>query len=319
MIKDAIKRRGVKSTEILVTSDFYDADRKARAKVHIVRFAFKKLKLDQEPDHQRYRKTLGHGENSPFQMFIENELGLHKTYSSTTEKFNESVEKEKVRQSLKTEGTKSYELVVSKGVLWALLDNYEHRLERVLEQYKSISKLDPVLLSGLGVNYENLRAGIKDKLFGYRNVFWQLLFEHLDAISSRLISKHKTDLLNTLKANALDFTYTNAIFVLNFAVDCANEKIEQSLVDVFRDLTSAESIKSYYISNQHIYRDDWRYNRESEAQKKAKYQLDYRFIYSTYSNFSTNSWEHGLNESARGFTNDLKVIFKLLGYSDIYT
>jgi len=319
MIKDAIKRRGVKSSEILDTSDFYDADRKARAKVHIVRFAFNRFKLDEKPEHRRYRKTLGHGDNTTFQMFIENELGLHKTYSDTTEKFNAHVEKEHVRQSLKTEGTKSYDIVVSKGVLWALLDNYEHRLQQVLEQYKSISTLDPVLLSELGVNYDNLRAGIKDKLFGYRNVFWELLFEHLDAISSRLISKHKTDLLNELKANALDFTYTNSIFIIQYAVSLANEKIELSLVDVFRDLTSADSIKSYYVSNQHIYRDDWRYNRESEARKKAKYQLDYRFIYSTYSNFSTNSWEHGLNESARGFTNDLKVIYKLLGYSDIYT
>lgn len=82
-------------------------------------------------------------------------------------------------------------------------------------------------------------------------------------------------------------------------------------------LTSEESIRRYYVSNQHVFRDNWRHN-HGENNSKAMYMLDYRFIYSAYSNFSTDSWKTGLNESASGFTNDLLVVMKLLGYSELH-
>jgi hypothetical protein len=187
--------------------------------------------------------------------------------------------------------------------------------KKTLGQYKKISELDPVLLKELGVEYDGIRKGVKEKLFGYRNVYWSLLFEHLDAISSRLTSKHKKDLLNKLSANALDFTYLNAIYIISYAVEMGNELIEQSLIDVFQSLTSPDSISRYYKSNQHVYRDDWRYNKEQF--KASKFALDYRFISSSWSNFSSNSWEKGLNESARSFCDDLMVAFNLLGYGRI--
>lgn len=316
MIKDAIKRRGVKRVDVIGKSDFYDAERKARCKVHIVRFAFHDLDVQKAKSGRHYKDTIGQSKESPFQLFIENELNLKKSYSETTQAFEAFKEKERVRKDMATEGTKCCDLVASKGILWALLDKYERDLASVLEQYKSISKLDPSLLKELGVEYGNIRDGIKAKLYGLRNIYWEILFEQLDAISSKLIGKHKTDLLNTLKANNLDLTFKNALYVIEFAVDWANERIEMSLVDVFKDLTNSESISAYYKSNTHLYKDDWRYN-ESSDHKKSKYLLDYRFIYSSWSNFHTESYKHGLNESARAFTSDLMVVFGSLGYGNI--
>jgi len=317
-IKDAMKMRGVKYAEILAESDFLTADRAARAKVHVIRFSFDDLNPDNIKDFsRRYRPTVGRDSTDPFNLFIENELGLKKTYSETTEKFNEYTERERIRKAMATAGSQSFELVESKGVLWALLDNYEIDLAKTLDQYKLISKIDAQLLQELGVDYDALRKGAKEKLLGYRNVYWSLLFEKLDALSSRLTSKHKKDLLQKLSSNALDFTYTNAIYIINYAVEIANELIEQSLIDVYQDLTSPDAISRYYKSNQHVYSDDWRYNQDES--KKAKYLLDYRFIHTNWSNFYTESYKNGLSDGARGFCDDLLVAFKLLGYSNLYS
>ncbi len=318
MIQNAIERRGIKTTKVLAESDFLDAHRQARAKVHIVRFAFNDFEEEakvcsERPNRRGYKPTIGRDGNDPFQIFIEDELGLKKSYSSTTNKFYEFAEKERVRKAMQTEGTPSFELVASRGILWALLDNYERDLTHVLTEYKKISVLDSALLQELGIEYDALRTGLKEKLFGFRHVYWSLLFDELDVLSSRLTSKNKQRLLNTLSANALDFTHTNATYIIGYAVEMANELIESSLIEVFKELTSEKSIQRHYKSNEHMYNDNWRHN-DNSPNDKARYLLDYRFVSSHWSNFSSNSWEKGLNEDARRYCDDLIVAFKLMGY-----
>ena len=322
ILKDAIKRRGITDVDVLGESDFYDAERQARAKVDIVCFSFADMPSEERLALRRarnphYKPTLGAGGNSPFQMFIENELGLVKTTSKSTKEFKEFEQKERIRKAMATEGSKSCELVKSSGVLAALLDNYDRDMQHILEQYKKIATVPGELLDELGVNYDSLVSGVKDKLFGLRQVYWQLLFENLHAISSRLISAHKIELLNTLNANALDFTEKNTIYIVNYAVAIANEKIEQGLVSVFKKLTDKESILKYYASNQHVYHDNWRYNDGRDFSIDSKRMLDYRFVYSSWSNFHNESYKHGLNDNAREFVSDLKVVFTLLGYSQL--
>ncbi|MFV8456180.1 DUF4942 domain-containing protein [Vibrio owensii] len=317
IIGQAMERRGIKTTTVLAESDFLDAHRQARAKVHIVRFAFNDFEQESSafPDRRHYKPTIGLKGHDPFQIFIEDELGLKASYSSTTNKFYEFAEKERVRKAMQTEGTASYELVASRGLLWALLDNYERDLERVLMEYKKISALDTALLQELGVEYEGLRTGLKEKLFGFRHVYWSLLFDELDVLSSRLTSQNKQQLLNTLSANALDFTHTNATYIISYAVEMANELIESSLIEVFKALTCEKSIQRHYKSNEHMYQDNWRHHQDS-PNDKARYLLDYRFVSSHWHNFSSSSWgaSSGLVEDARRYCDDLMVAFKLIGY-----
>jgi hypothetical protein len=324
-IKQAIESRLIKDVSILAEMDFLNADRVARAKVDIIRFSFNDFeaeiaKVEKNSNRRKFHYTpiIGQSSVDSFQQFIENELGLKKTYSNTTNKFSEQCERERVSKALQDESSPSHALVVSRGVLAALLENYEMDLSHVLCEYKKISTLDPELLQELGVRYEDLREGVKAKLFGYRNVYWSLLFDHLEVLTERLKSNHKTRLLNTLKSNALDFTRTNAIYIVNYAVSMANELISESIIDVYKNLTCEASISRYYKSNGHMFKDNWRHNLASEeAANKAKYLLDYRFIVSSWENFSTHSWESGLSESSQQFINDLKVVFLLLGYSNM--
>ncbi|MBT0587976.1 DUF4942 domain-containing protein [Alteromonas oceanisediminis] len=334
LIKQAIKSRGIEFSEIITTSDFLDAERKARAKVHLVRFSFVDLSqeaLEEEKDaagerwEQRryhYRPDLGIKATSPFLKFISEELGLHKTTSETTDKFHEYVERQRVKAEMKKEGTESFELVKSRGVIWALLESYERNMQHTLNQYKTIGKLDGNLLSELGIKYEDLLESVRAKLYGWRGVFWGLLFDELDAIKEKLTAENKKTLLNQLSATALDFTYKNCVYVIQYAVEMGNELIEESLIDIYKSLTNADSIKTYYKSNTRVFDDSWRYNRyhgDGESlDRQSKRMLDYRFVISTWGNFGHNSWDHGLNESARQFTDDLIVAFRLLGYGNLY-
>ena len=252
-----------------------------------------------------------------FQLFIENELGLVQTHSETTNKFNELQEKERIRAEMAQEGTRSYELVKSEGVLAALLEHYEQDMQQILEQYKNISKIDSSLLAELGVKYDAIRESVKEKLFGMRNLYWNLLFTHLTPISSRLTTNFKNQLLTTLNNNALDFTMKNALYIVDFAITYANNLVEDSLISVFRDLSCESSIKRYYRSNERMYNDRWRHN-NTEDYKQCKILLDYRFIYSSWGNFGNYDWQRGLNESARDFTHDLLVVMRLLGYGNLY-
>lgn len=336
-IKTAIKTRGLKYWKVIDRSDFFDGERQARAKVHLVRFSFinvsqealEKSKAQQERDFKEdrhnwhyYRPSLNKNVTCPFQQFIENELGLRKTHSETTQKFSEFEQKERIRAEMQDSESACFEIVKSEGILTALLNNYERDLQCVLNQYKLISELDGNLLAELGVEHKCIVEGVRSKLYGFRNVYWGLLFEQLDTLKSKLISTHKKDLLNTLAANALDFTYTNAIYIISFAVKKANELIEESLVDVFKNLTNKASIKTYYTSNTHVFEDDWRYchrwSNSSSEHKKCKRELDYRFVHSSHSNFGNYSYERGLNENTRAFTSDLVVVFGLLGYINLY-
>lgn len=322
-IKEAMKARGLEYAKVLDASDFYNAERQARAHVELVRFSF--TDLDEQTRFERngrdYKPHIAMDVTDPFQQFLDEELGLRKTHSATTNEFNVYSEQQRVQAEMDKEGTPSYELAQSRGVLHALLENYEHDLQRTLAQYKKISELDGKLLAELGVEYDALRKGVKEKLFGYRNVYWGLLFTNLEAISSRLITKYREELLNKLKANNLDFTYNNAVYIISYAVDYANELIDESLISVYCDLTSEDSIKRYYVSNERVFTDNWRYNCEStkQAKRESKRVLDYRFIYSSYSNFSSYSWERGLNEGAFRFLEDMKVVGTLMGYSNIRT
>ncbi|WP_026959853.1 class I SAM-dependent methyltransferase [Aliagarivorans taiwanensis] len=317
-IQEAISARGSLTATVLASSDFVDAERQARAKVDVVRFAFNDFAEDAERialwserrSNYRYRPTLGANMTCPFQCFILRELGLKQTYSETLGKFREYQELERVRAELKEPGTEGYELVKSEGILTALLANYEARLQHFLTQYKAIGGLDASLLQEMGVEHNAIKEGLQAKLYGLRNVYWGLLFEKLDVLTSKLISSHSSKLLDTLKANQLDFTRLNALYIIEYAVGMANELVEESLVKVYRDLTSEESIHRYYVSNQHVYSDDWRHTKTKDL---ARYLLDYRFIHSG----TSDTFENGLGGSSKSFCNNLKVMFGLLGYSGV--
>ena len=327
-IQDAMKRRGLKFSEVLAESDFESADRKARGKVDVVRFSFRDLSPEAIQDakdrneynwthYKEYRGPAIYTHSTcPFELFINNELGLKKNHSTTSQKFSEASEMARVKKSLSDENSSSFAIVKSEGVLKALITNYEADMEKVLEQYKLIGQLDGSMLAELGVDFSSIMEAVKAKLFGFRLVYWKLLFQHLSTLKERISVKHRKHMLETLNRTALDFTYRNAIYVVEWAVKMTNNLTEETLADVFKSLTSEESILRYYKSNEHVFSDRWRfgYHDSDHPARMSKRVLDYRFIYSGHSNFSKDT----LSSGAQEFCDDLVVMFRLLGYSDIH-
>lgn len=318
LIKQAIKQRCIVDVKVIATSDFLDAHRQARAKVHVVRLAFENFEEDTKKwkafGIHDYTPKVGDGMTNSFQLFL-GELGLKKSVSATNA-FYESRVKESIAAKLTEEGSESLALVESKGVVHALIDNYERDLKHIVGQYRKIGELDAEILSELGVDLTSVHKGLQEKLYGYRAVYWDYLFDYLDTLKERLTNKHRTELLNALNQNGLDFTYLNAVYIIDYAVTASNERMEQSLVDVFKDLTSEQSIARHYKSNEHVYSDSWRHNSD-RLNMGARFALDYRFIYSGYKNFSAS--KDGLDSSAVSFIGDLMVIMRLLGYSNLNT
>lgn len=316
LIKQAIKQRCIVDVKVIATSDFLDAHRQARVKVHVVRLAFENFEEDTKKwkafGIHDYTPRVGDGMTNSFQLFL-GELGLKKSVSATNT-FYESRVKESIEAKLTEEGSESFALVESKGVVHALIENYERDLKHIVGQYRKIGELDAEILSELGVDLTAVHKGLQEKLYGYRAVYWDYLFDYLDTLKERLTNKHRTELLNALNQNGLDFTYLNAVYIIDYAVTAANERMEQSLVDVFKDLTCEQSIARHYKSNEHVYSDSWRHNSD-RLNMGARFALDYRFIYSGYKNFSAS--KDGLDSSAVSFIGDLMVITRLLGYSNL--
>lgn len=320
-IAEAIESRNICDVETIQESDFLNADRAARAEVELVRFSFEDFDYDLSPRRAKFSKrtykiTIGMSPSDPFQLFIDKELGLNKDESKSTQAFSEYSEKERIKSEMNEEGTQSNELVKSRGVLWSLLDNYDADLLRILTQYKKISELDKSLLVELGIEYKQIESALRVKLFGFRNVYWSILFDELDVLSNRLTTAHRKKLIDTLNGNALDFTHKNATYIIEYAVKMANELVEESLIDVYKNMTSEKSILRMYKSNEHVFKDDWRYSSDNRN-GRAKYVLDYRFITTHHSNFSSYDFEKGITDKARESCNDLLVVFFLLGYSDV--
>ncbi|MDP2566431.1 class I SAM-dependent methyltransferase [Pseudoalteromonas marina] len=320
-IQLAIKERGIKLTEVLLESDFLNAERRANTKVNVIRFSFvdlndSSLHLSEEAIKNRDNKVcLCTDGNDAFQRFIEDELCIKKTTVKEPHRigsFNASIAETIASESLFNENGKSTELVKSKGLLFALLDNYERDLNHSLDQYKLIGQIDRTLLLKLNVDTYSIQKAVKCELEGIRNVYWSMLINNLEAISQKLTKEKRTHLEDTLKKNSLDFNYKNAIYVISYAVELANNMIEDSLIEVFKKLTNESSVTKHYKSNKHMYFDSWRHTKPNND---TRFILDYRFIH----NYRYNYTGDKLNDSAYNFLGDIIVAFKLLGYSQIRT
>lgn len=292
-IIQAIKKRNATYT-IVGEFDFLNSeDRAARAKVNLLRIDL--------PDTASSKNV------DPFNLWF-NECFKFEAEESedvnkyTYQKFDE-VEKKR-KETIQNQIVKAGDLVT------ALVELYNKELDKYLNNYKLISQLDVEVLKELNVKRDGLREALKVKIEGLKNLYWREIFDNLTEITSRLTTKSRDRMLETLKSNtSIDFTKSNIRSVVIWAIKNAPRYYDEQLLQVYKNLSNEENAK-LYKSDHRFSSDTWRYYRDDDS----KYKLDYRIVVSGY----RSEWDDRdgkLSDAQMDYIRDLIVVARNLGFN----
>ena len=290
-IEKAIDSRGAR-VQSLGKFDFETADRKARAKVEILRI------------------TIEQRENEAFDLAIEEMLPELKMFDAEIEDDDEFV------RSREAEEASQYRRVASGGsVVESLVHAYKTELGHIYDTYRAVVQIDIDLLRELGVTKTDILSGLRSKIRGLKKTYWASLFEHVKDITKRLATKQREEFLSSInnKSN-IDFTAANIYSMLMWISKCASSHFDDQLVDLFKNMVSHANVENYR-SNEKVFEGKrWRYL-NGEA---SHYQLCYRLVMEHVGGINTSPyrWEavNGLRNSAHEFLGDFVTVANNLGF-----
>ncbi len=293
LIQAALDSRSAKAKTIH-HDDFVDADRRARAIVHVIRVSFTEREASLSYDN--YERQ------DPFDVWFDANI-------DTFDKEEPLSEDEQELRAL----ARIHALDTIPDMVAAYTEDYA----RMEEHYKAIFRLDAALLKELGVSKTSVREGLKKRIQGLKHRYWAGLFDRLDVITARLTTQTKRLFLNRLTGQtAVAFTTANAYAVVLWAIRSANQYFDTQLVALFRALSTHDGVLNY-ASNQRTWQQDgWRYQAESHSH----YALDYRIVLHHYSaiqktQFGAYEYPGGLHTSCHELIDDLIAVFGNLGFA----
>lgn len=298
-INEILKKRGF-SFETLGTFDFENAERKARAKVDLVFITENSESKGKIKD--------------PFDLWFD-------------ENFKIDAEKEKsyVYDSDRKERIKQ-ELVKAGDTAEMLVEFYNRDTEALLNNYRSLEKLDSALFKELNVNIKGLKESLRKRLSGLKSIYWDMLFDRYGPVTSRLTTKMREKVTNKLNDNTtIDFTIDNIYQLTLWLIRNSNTMLDEQLSDFFYTLCDVDNIHRYK-SNKRWSDDDWRYIKEkfksSYGWRNDEYirqtkniQLDYRIVVTSTSNFRFNWKRIEMYDSCYNFLRDVYCMAGNLGFN----
>lgn len=149
----------------------------------------------------------------------------------------------------------------------------------------------------LDIKKDKLVEGIRKTLKELKGKYWNVLFNELDSIRSRITSPYREILSSQVARDAnLDFTPENIYTILIWLIRNANIYIERSFLDLFDRLSRGGNAMKYK-SNERFLVDSWRYNKDEIA--KTPHKLDYRIVIS----YGANDYE--IVDMIRAIANNL--------------
>ena len=288
-IKNAIENS--KSTvNTLGSFDFLDAERKARAKVDILRIS---------RNFDRYSNLKNYNETAFDQWFDETfKMRDKKDYSEWDKEENE---KQTIKNKLVSTET---------GKAKMLVDLYNEEINTLFEHFKAIASLDVDVLETIGVKKDAVKEALKKKAEGTKARYWRIAFDEFEEITKRLTSSTREDMFNRFAIlQKVDFTLENIYPLILWVIKNANEYYNSQLIDFFKKLTCPENVKPYKSNQNAFQEENWggrRYFKNTD--KLSHYTLDYRIIMS--SPFRTN-WDGQLDGFDYGKSERLQDIFTI--------
>jgi hypothetical protein len=286
-----LENRNMKYTIIDSFTFENSEDRKARAKVNLIKF---------ESKYDNY-----YNRNDPFENWFNN----HFKFSAEKEEVRDWEVNQKKREELN-------QLALKKDFINNLVDRYNAELENLISNYRKVGELDSDILKELNVNVKGLCEALKLKIENLKNLYWKSLFNNLDDITKRLTSKSRESLMNTLfNHTSIDFSVSNIYAIIIWSIKNVNEYLDKQLLEIYMELSDRDNVR-LYKSNHRIIEDGWRYNKK----EMSHYSLDYRIIKNGYSCFDFD-WSgnlKGLTSEAKNLIFDIFTIANNLGFTVIH-
>lgn len=302
-LQKAIERREA-MVKVLASSDFKNADRKARAVVDIIHLDMR------DPS---YNWAAGdHPNVDPFDLWFSEHFDIPVAEDDAKEHKDGRAKQE--RRDKLAQGRNQVEV---------LNELYQQDLAHLLHNYQAVGELDPDILRELEVSVPGVRTALRGKIGGLKHLYWHELFDKLSSLTNRLTADTRERMTTKLNGHAnVDFSVENAYAVVIWALKNANRYIDSQLLDLYKRLSSKENIRGYK-SNSHFEEDTWRYGRHDDFWKDHHhYALEYRLVLEGYSAIKKAGdydfdYPQGLSTNAHGYLGDIFVIARNLGYDVI--
>lgn len=295
-IRAALEFRGV-TAKTLGDYTFADAERRARAKVDIIRIEFQ-------------------NRDDAFEKFFEEQFAdlINKFKPVEKVKCDADDSGEEQSEEDKKKDRPYHALVVGPNYPEAMVSLYRQELGNVQNNYHLVSQLDADLLREFEIFPAKIMAMLKTRLDGLKNEYWMELFSHLNTVTDRLTSKSRQKLLDTLhKHVSVDFTVPNILEVVVWVIKNANNYLESQLIETYEEMVEKCNVR-LYKSNKKVWVDDrWRYG---DSEKPTHYSLDYRIVTHRLGGCRPH-WEFtkpALTQTSADFFGDLLTIARNLGF-----
>lgn len=286
-INNAIEKRKAIVTD-LGSFDFLNAERNARAKVNVIKVRLNDYRMDNE-----YNETA-------FDQWFDETFKMRDKETTS--------EWEQERQDKNIIKNKLVNAEQSKAKI--LVDLYDEEIKTLYNHFKSICSLDVDILETIGISKKAVKEALKKKASGTKAKYWQLAFEELDEITSRLTSKTRKELLNKFtRSHNIDFTVANIYPVILWVLKNANEYYNEQIIDFYKGLTSPANVKPYKSNQKVFQKSEYRYNCFKNPEEISHYTLDYRIIMS--SPFRTDWYSGKLSDYQDGAKQTLQDIFTI--------
>jgi hypothetical protein len=265
--------------------DFENADRRARAKVEVIRLRFTSESKD------------------AFDAILEEMLPELDAFDRH-EDLPEVPDEVRACEVVKAGDTLIESLVMA----------YDAEVATLIDTYRDVAKINPRLLLELGVGKCTILAGIRNKITGLKDKYWKALFDEFTPVTKRLATKQRKEFLASLSGKAkIDFTEGNILSMLIWVTKWANDYFDTQLVELFRTLSEDCNVVKYKSNDKTWTKGRWRYNWDETG--RSHYKLEYRLVIS-HGGISTSSWNHrnGLEERAYDFIQDCVTVANNLGF-----
>lgn len=232
--------------EVIGSFDFLEAERSARAKVDIL-----------------YINKSQTDKNSGFDNFFDEvfDMGVKEN------KFD--FKSAEYRENMKNE------LLTGRNKIEILCNGYAAAQRTLFEHFQTICGLSADILETIGIQKKNVKEALKMKFSGLKTLYWNLAFDCLEEITSRLTSTSRDKMKTRFdKLLTVDFNAENVYSLVIWVIKNANDYYKSQMVDFFMRLSSPENVQNYK-SNQRVFvTNEWGYAKE----KHSHYTLDYRIV-----------------------------------------